>query len=373
MLSRNNRKEQFRKQEPKKQRFAIKKLTVGVASVLIGFTFMGVNAYAADNSSSENEPQTPAITGKTNSESDDPNVSSHSLVLTNSLQNPDEGSASTASSSDVSSKNEVAPSSEAVTPLQENEVQREANNVREVNNYADFIAALGNKDIDTIKLTGNIDGSIQIPNNSNSLKGYDRINNNGVAHTVTIDGQGLYGLNMGSRYIFLDNPTETNNDHWNITFENLKNIQTQNNKYGLLCIYAKDASKDSINFRNVNVTSDTTMLTGKNDGYGAVNVAFSGNNTIKGTLTGTNALVQARNLEINGTTTVTPTANNATSATAFSVTGNATVDAGAKLIITSTATNVAGITFKGNAGRQTIDNATAGVLRLQPNAQVTMD
>ncbi|MDK8117210.1 Rib/alpha-like domain-containing protein [Limosilactobacillus reuteri] len=46
MLSKNNRKEQFRKQEPKKQRFAIKKLTVGVASVLIGFTFMGMNASA---------------------------------------------------------------------------------------------------------------------------------------------------------------------------------------------------------------------------------------------------------------------------------------------------------------------------------------
>ncbi|WP_076459822.1 Rib/alpha-like domain-containing protein [Limosilactobacillus caccae] len=47
MLSSNNREELFRKQEPKKQRFAIKKLTVGVASVLIGFTFMGLNASAS--------------------------------------------------------------------------------------------------------------------------------------------------------------------------------------------------------------------------------------------------------------------------------------------------------------------------------------
>ncbi|MCC4475183.1 Rib/alpha-like domain-containing protein, partial [Limosilactobacillus reuteri] len=52
MLSKNNRKEQFRKQEPKKQRFAIKKLTVGVASVLIGFTFMGMNA-SADTTAAE--------------------------------------------------------------------------------------------------------------------------------------------------------------------------------------------------------------------------------------------------------------------------------------------------------------------------------
>ncbi|OUN46072.1 hypothetical protein B5G22_08315, partial [Limosilactobacillus reuteri] len=48
MLSRNNWKEQIRQQEPKKQRFTIKKLTIGVASVLIGFTFMGMSA-SADN------------------------------------------------------------------------------------------------------------------------------------------------------------------------------------------------------------------------------------------------------------------------------------------------------------------------------------
>lgn len=46
MLSRNNWKEQVRQQEPKKQRFTIKKLTIGIASVLIGFTFMGMSASA---------------------------------------------------------------------------------------------------------------------------------------------------------------------------------------------------------------------------------------------------------------------------------------------------------------------------------------
>ena len=46
MLSRNNWKEQVRQQEPEKQRFTIKKLTIGVASVLIGFTFMGMSASA---------------------------------------------------------------------------------------------------------------------------------------------------------------------------------------------------------------------------------------------------------------------------------------------------------------------------------------
>ena len=43
MLSKNNKQEKFRKLEEKNNHFAIRKLTVGVASVLIGLTFMGVS------------------------------------------------------------------------------------------------------------------------------------------------------------------------------------------------------------------------------------------------------------------------------------------------------------------------------------------
>lgn len=46
LLSKNNRNELIRKQVPKRQRFTLKKLTIGVASVLIGFTFMGISASA---------------------------------------------------------------------------------------------------------------------------------------------------------------------------------------------------------------------------------------------------------------------------------------------------------------------------------------
>lgn len=57
MLSSNNWKEQVRQQEPKKQLFTIKKLTIGVASVLIGFTFMGMSASA----NTQTTPGTPAV------------------------------------------------------------------------------------------------------------------------------------------------------------------------------------------------------------------------------------------------------------------------------------------------------------------------
>ena len=43
MVSKNNYSEKMRKIRPQKQRFSIRKFTVGAASVLIGLTFMGVN------------------------------------------------------------------------------------------------------------------------------------------------------------------------------------------------------------------------------------------------------------------------------------------------------------------------------------------
>lgn len=48
MLARNNLKQRFRQQSPQQQRFTIKKLTVGVASVLIGMTYLGTRTAHAD-------------------------------------------------------------------------------------------------------------------------------------------------------------------------------------------------------------------------------------------------------------------------------------------------------------------------------------
>ncbi|MBD5090267.1 MAG: YSIRK-type signal peptide-containing protein, partial [Lactobacillus sp.] len=93
MLSKNNGQEQIRKQESKKQRFAIKKLTVGVASVLVGFTFMGLNASA----SADDTPTQPA-------KNDDNNVSSDT---TNELQQSNV-SLTTTEATDTAVKNNVS-------------------------------------------------------------------------------------------------------------------------------------------------------------------------------------------------------------------------------------------------------------------------
>lgn len=42
MLSKNNFKERLHQMEPRRERFSIRKLAVGAASVLIGLTFLGI-------------------------------------------------------------------------------------------------------------------------------------------------------------------------------------------------------------------------------------------------------------------------------------------------------------------------------------------
>ena len=56
MLSKNNFKEKLRKMEQKTERFSIRKLTIGTASVLIGLSFLGFNSHTAKaDTTSSNE------------------------------------------------------------------------------------------------------------------------------------------------------------------------------------------------------------------------------------------------------------------------------------------------------------------------------
>ena len=54
MLSKNNFNEKIRQMEEKKERFSIRKLSIGAVSVLLGFTFMGLNSQAVHASEVQN-------------------------------------------------------------------------------------------------------------------------------------------------------------------------------------------------------------------------------------------------------------------------------------------------------------------------------
>ena len=210
---------------------------------------------------------------------------------------------------------------------------------------------------------------------------YQTINNYGSARQVTIDGQNQYGLDMGNRYISLgdnthyDQGASTASHSWNVVLKDLS-LQTVSG-YGPFWFKNSAANNDAITFNGVTTSQDSGQLL-NNKG---TNVNFEGKNNLQGNLTSSNttgnALIQANNVNfLNGSTTL--AANNSTSnnLSNINVSGNVVVSNGTTVDFNSANTsNMAGITIPNGAGagNQTIDNATSGVVRLMPNAKVTME
>ena len=376
MLSKNNRKEQFRKQEPKKQRFAIKKLTVGVASVLIGFTFMGMNASADTHSNTANQE---AI--QTNINLGSKTLNNEQTNSSNSVANR---SANNTVSNDANNQNLVTSQGIDQSKIVQNTTTEPAQNsqVQSVRNYSQFLNALQNKNISTITLDKNIDFSNANLNNGS----YQDINNYGIARTVTIDGQNQYALNMGNNYIDLDSNTyyEPNASNptrnWNVVLKDL-NLQTTSG-YGPFWFNSATSNDSTLTFNGVTTSKDSGQLLNNStaSSYPNVNVNFEGQNKLQGSLNNSNitssALIQANNVNfINGSTVFVVNNNSSSDLANVQASGNVVIENGAKVDFNSEATsNMAGISFaEGGAGNQTIDNATSGVLRLMPNAQVTME
>ena len=309
---------------------------------------MGASALADDNVTTNN-PQNAvtntAVTGTNNANAQETTATTDNNANSTATASNDAATTNTLNVQQATSTNINA------SALQEN--KDETSNTEsqaEVNNYTDLISALNNKNINTITLTGDI--------NQTGSTGWDNINTNGSARQVTINGQN-HSLKLSSHYLWLTASTGTNTTGWHITFENFANIQAANKTYGLLGIDTNDPGKNSVEFKNVTINA-SSPITSSQANY---NVTLTGNNTINGTLTGNNAVAYEHDLEISGTTTADHLSSDksTTGATIFSVSGNATIDSGAKLIINSSAKNVAGIKF-----------STPGQLTVQPNANVSM-
>ena len=385
MLSKNNRKEQLFKQEPKKQRFTIKKLTIGVASVLIGFTFMGINASADattethSNTADQEAIQTninPDSTALNNEQTNLSNSATKANPVTNDSTNnvtPNDTSKQNLATNQETGQNESAQNT-TTTAVQTNEVQS-------VSDYSQFLNALQTANVSTIKLNQNIDFSNANLNNGS----YQDINNYGIARTVTIDGQNQYALNMGNNYIDLDSNTyyEPNASNptrnWNVVLKDL-NLQTTSG-YGPFWFNSATSNDSTLTFNGVTTSKDSGQLLNNStaSSYPNANVIFEGQNKLQGSLNNSNvtgsALIQANNVNfINGSTVFTTDNNSSNNLADIQAAGNVVVDGNAQVDFNSEATsNMAAISFANGAGNQTIDNATSGVLRLMPNAQVTME
>ncbi|WP_261376916.1 Rib/alpha-like domain-containing protein [Lactobacillus gasseri] len=402
MLSKNNYQEKIRKMENKKERFSIRKFSVGAASVLIGFTIFGlgagsksvkadtlnpnqVNVTNTAKASKEasglvkNQTNNQNITLDTNKTAETTNVQKKEVVSDNKVQtNKNESVKQTTNTNAVA---KTAATKQVKATVQTNSItqaQNTSNNQEQsVSDYSQFINALQDANVNTIKLNQNIDFS----NTNLSNNTYQTINNYGSARQVTIDGQNQYSLDMGNRYISLgdnthyDQGASTASHSWNVVLKDLS-LQTVSG-YGPFWFKNSAANNDAITFNGVTTSQDSGQLL-NNKG---TNVNFEGKNNLQGNLTSSNttgnALIQANNVNfLNGSTTL--AANNSTSNNLSNInaSGNVVVSNGTTVNFNSANTsNMAGITIPNGAGagNQTIDNATSGVVRLMPNAKVTME
>ena len=342
MLSKNNRKEQFRKQEPKKQRFAIKKLTVGVASVLIGFTFMGMNASANTTAEANSDADQLAKAAQTSDSSVQGSASQVALTSTSatsasaSATTSDQNSAdqpsatsgspvpdghankveaetasfvqmpSSSQASDNESKAAVATRAGNLTGADKAAILTAAQGTstnsqgqtQEVSDWNSFGAALINPYVGNIVLTNDITANGNVANAIKDNYGELDVTAKDIARQVTIDGQGKYALNFGTNFLSFTNANQgDNNSAWDLAFKDLTinadGYQRTIYKGGYGTIYFGNVSdansrKDTITLDGVTanikqgslIAGDQHGVTGYN---AAINVVLKGKNTINNT------------------------------------------------------------------------------------------
>ncbi|WP_304678167.1 pectate lyase-like adhesive domain-containing protein [uncultured Limosilactobacillus sp.] len=263
MLSKNNRQEQFRKQEPKKQRFAIKKLTVGVASVLIGFTFMGMSASADADTTTPTEGTQPASEASSTGDS----TSASAVPLKASVTPKQDSTAAPAPSattvqsqatseqSKVASDDSTAKSTVTFNPntaaakyeravdfnlnqalfavspaAATQEAQQKTlrgTQTEEVSDWQGLVNALNNANTGTIKLTSDITVADK-GTNVNGIKRPQPVVNGGkmnltgsnISGGLDIDGQG-HAINFGANYLSFNTNNQKDSNPWDIDFKNL--------------------------------------------------------------------------------------------------------------------------------------------------------
>ncbi len=290
MLSRKNYQERLRKMEPKKERFSIRKFTVGAASVLIGFSFMGMSNSEKAQAADVNANSKPKVELTSKNESSEANKE----------QANNEVKSEVAAAKAETTKTETAKVSDnkvATTELQlakattnNNQKQVAANTLKmqknvttssatarsndqtqDVTDTSSFINALKDANVGHIVLSNNIDFS---QSNASDLN----VNNTGSARAVTIEGNG-HQLDFGQNAVTFNDSNQTNttpieNNNWNITLDKVTIGSTgAKGIFDFSSLSAVNAAKNAVTFKNVTSTTDTNRVLSS-----AVNANFSGVN-----------------------------------------------------------------------------------------------
>lgn len=312
MLSKNNRNELIKKQTPKRQRFTLKKLTIGVASVLIGFTFMGISASADETAQPANNGN-----GQANETGSDTKLSGQKVVLgqSNDQAKAQQSSAATNNNGSNAQKSDTSADygtitfnpSGAVNPVTSSkiaEIKVPTTNSQDVDSWSSLINAVEDSNISTI----NLNGDITVDESSNlsgiSTKGF-LLNKSGIARDLTINGN-HHTINFGDYFVKLGNKPQNGGLKWNVIFKDL-NVEASGPSDGQYAplymgkigggLISNNSAVSADNQRNITVTLDGVnanltggrygLISGHQDGNGSVNInneyyhlVLQGNNTI---------------------------------------------------------------------------------------------
>ena len=285
MLSKNNYQEKLRKMEPRKERFSIRKFSIGAASVLIGFSFMSmagnqkvqaaeqqekpaVVQNAKDNEQSQSSAgatladkmggvSSATTANKTATDSkltQSPIQESSKDVSADPKMDSDSSKTTTANDKVEQTKHEDTGDNNVSTPqtttLAINNTNTNGSQSRdkkvdshttlssslaavptahssqgqtlEVSDWNSFGAALINPNVGNIVLTNNITANGNVANAIKDNFGELDVTASNIARKLTIDGQGQHSIDFGTNFLAFTNANQgTNNSAWDLTLKDI--------------------------------------------------------------------------------------------------------------------------------------------------------
>ncbi|KDA45697.1 Rib/alpha-like domain-containing protein [Ligilactobacillus animalis] len=357
MLSKNNTDLYANKLAPKRQKFAIKKFTVGVASVLVGTTFAlyaGTNHVAAD----QVEPNTAQSATKDTVEQKDETKKQPEAVSTNApvapeTKVPQQAQAATPEKTVPTQTDSPVLEQQPTTP-QKQPVQPEvvpSQDASHVSDMAQFQTALNDKNVAEIVLDKDV---------TNDTDNYVNVDKPGVARDVTVWGSKVdernTTLNLGDHSLYFYNKTTTPDHKWQLNFKNV-NVETNDpHGYGVVS-FQNNGTDATVNFDNVKASGNGVLVYAPNATVKLHDVSA----TPTYVESSPSANVTANNVDLSGNVTLTAGVNNTSTPQNVYANGKVNVKSGANVVLTTN-----------NAYSNETQNLTAGALHVEKNAKLNV-
>ncbi len=333
MLSKNNTNLYSAKLAPKHQKFAIKKFTVGVASVLIGTTFAVYTApnVLADLSDAQSDPVT-------------------TKDQTNASASKEQASRKDATSSVDKTPAEQAPVVKQPTESEQTS-QTPSQDASHVTDMAQLKTALNDRNVAEIVLDKDV---------TNDTDKYVNVDQAKVARKVTVWGSKVADktttLNLGDQSLYFYNKTEDDEHKWDLTFKNLNVMTNDPHGYGVVS-FQNNGKNANVTFDNVKAGGNGVLAYAPKATVNLHDVSV----TPSYAESSPTANLTADKVDLSGNVDLNAEVNNSYTAKNVEAGGQVTVKSGANVVLTAT-----------NSISNRLQNLTAGSLNVEKGAKLTV-